>query len=83
MHDDSERDLPDVMAAEKRRGRSSRSIAAAQEKRMRGFVAGLLRVIEARDARALTELLKLYEIPEGSEKWNRAWKAFYDASGLK
>ena len=83
MQDESERDLTDVMAAEKRRGRSSRSFAAAQQKRMRQFVAGLLRVIEAQDSRALTELLKLYEIPEGSEKWNRAWKAFYDASAPK
>lgn len=83
MHDESERDLTDAMAAEKRRGRSSRSVAAAQEKRMRQFVAGLLRVIEAQDSRALTELLKLYEIPEGSEKWKRAWKVFYEASGQK
>lgn len=83
MQDESEPDLKDVIAAEKRRGRSSRSFAAAQQKRMRQFVAGLLRVIEAQDSRALTELLKLYEIPEGSEKWNRAWKAFYDASGPK
>lgn len=83
MHDESERDLTDAMAADKRRGRSSRSVAAAQEKRMRQFVAGLLRVIEAQDSRALTELLKLYEIPEGSEKWKRAWKVFYEASGQK
>lgn len=83
MHDESERDLTDAMAAEKRRGRSSRSVAAAQEKRMRQFVAGHLRVIEAQDSRALTELLKLYEIPEGSEKWKRAWKVFYEASGQK
>lgn len=83
MHDESERDLTDAMAADKRRGRSSRSVPAAQEKRMRQFVAGLLRVIEAQDSRALTELLKLYEIPEGSEKWKRAWKVFYEASGQK
>jgi hypothetical protein len=34
-------------------------------------------VIDRRDVRAFTELLKHAEISEGTPEWERAWKAFY------
>jgi len=77
--EDKDQQIKDVMDADKRRGRSNRPFSSAEEKRKKEFVAGLLKVVAARDARALTELLQLYGITEGSQEWMRAWKVFYDA----
>ncbi|HUA00271.1 MAG TPA: hypothetical protein VMB02_08075 [Candidatus Aquilonibacter sp.] len=78
VESEQDNDLKDVMAAEKRRGRSNRPVDAAQEKKIRAFAAGVLLAKKRKDARALTEILKLYGISEGSEKWKRAWQAFYE-----
>jgi hypothetical protein len=78
MESEQDDDLKDVMAAEKRRGRSNRPSEAAQEKKIRAFAAGILRAKKRKDKHALTEILKLYGIAEGSEKWKKAWEAFYE-----
>jgi len=77
--ENGDQDLKDVMATEKRRGRSNRPTDPSKDRRFRDFAAGFLKVIQAKDARALTELLKRYEILEGSEEWKRAWKIFYES----
>jgi len=77
--EDGGQDLKDIMATEKRRGRSNRPTDPSKDRRFKDFAAGFLKVIQAKDARALTELLKRYEIPEGSEEWKRAWKIFYES----
>jgi hypothetical protein len=77
--ENGDQDLKDVMTTERRRVRSNRPTDPAKDRRFKDFAAGFLKVIQAKDARALTELLKRYEIPEGSEEWKRAWKIFYES----
>ncbi|HEX4074062.1 MAG TPA: hypothetical protein VHX49_01545 [Candidatus Acidoferrales bacterium] len=76
MKSEQDDDLKDVMAAEKRRGRSNRPTEAAQEKKIRALTAGILRAKKRKDKHALTEILKLYGIAEGSEKWKKARECF-------
>lgn len=72
--------LDDVMAVEKRRGRSNRPTDPAEERKLREFAAGFLRLIKRREPpRALTELLKLYGIREGSPEAKRAWKIYFES----
>jgi hypothetical protein len=76
---DIDRDIEDVMAEEKSRGRKQ-PLDPSRKKKMRRLAAAALRAIQARDARAFTEELKRAGVREGSSDWQRAWKAFHDAS---
>lgn len=76
---DDDQDLKDVIALEKRRGRSNRPTDPSRERRTKNFAKSFLKIVQTKDARALTELLKQFEIPEGSDEWKRAWKIFYEA----
>jgi len=77
--EDDNRDLKDVIALEKRRGRSNRPTDPSRERRTKNFASRFLKIVQAKDVRALTELLKQFEIPEGSDEWKRAWKIFYES----
>jgi hypothetical protein len=72
-------DVEDVMAVEKRRGRSNRPTDPFEERKRKAFAAGFTRAIKSKDPRKITELLKLYEIPENSPEAKRAWKIFLEA----
>lgn len=77
--EDIDRDIQDVMAEEKSRGRK-RPLDQNQKQKLRKLAAAALRAIQARDAHAFSEELKRAGIREGSSEWQRAWKAFHGAS---
>ena len=78
--DETGRDIEDVMAVEKRRGRSNRPHDPGRERKIRQLATFGLKAIQARDQRAFTEELKRAGIRENSPEWVRAWKIFYGSS---
>jgi len=77
--EDTDRNIQDVMAEEKSRGRK-RPLDQSQKRKLRKLALAALRAIKTKDTHAFTEELKRAGIQEGSSEWQRAWKAFHDAS---
>jgi hypothetical protein len=74
-----DREVQDVIQAERRRGsRRGPKDAAAEQKKQRLAEAGL-RAIKAKDARTFTELLRQAGVRENSPEWKNAWKVFYES----
>lgn len=51
--------------------------AAAQARADKVFARKALQAKRAKDARAFATLLRLRNVPEGSQEWKNAWKFFY------
>jgi hypothetical protein len=51
--------------------------AAEQARADKVFARKALQAKRAKDARAFGILLRLRNVPEGSEEWKNAWKFFY------
>lgn len=51
--------------------------AAEQERADKVFARKALQAKRAKDARAFSTLLRLRNVPEGSQEWKNAWKFFY------
>jgi len=73
-------DLEDVIEEEKARGKKRRPVDREERRRLRTLAKSALRAIQNKDARAFTEELKRAGVAENSPEWQRAWKAFHDAS---
>ena len=71
-------EIRDVIAAEKRRGRSG---ATANERKKQRMAAKALDAIRARDERAFAMHLREADVREGSDEWKRAWRVFRQACG--
>ena len=74
------RDVKDVIDAERSRGSKRRPIDREAERKLRTLAKNALKAIQDNDARAFSEELRRAGVRENSPEWNRAWKAFYDAS---
>ncbi len=74
------KDIQDVQTVEKRRGRSNKPLDPEAERKIKKAQRAAVKAIKEKDARALTEQLKLADVQENSPEWKRAWKAFYGSS---
>jgi len=58
-------------------GGKARREAAERKRILKIFSKKALQAIEAKDARAYAEQLRLLKISEDPEEWKNAWKLFY------
>ena len=73
-----DRDIQDVIADERRRGRGGPA-AAEQRRKKKALARGALKAIQLKDERMFSEQLRLAGVREGSNEWVRAWKIFRSA----
>lgn len=74
-----DRGILDVIREEKRKGTRRGPKDSTEERKKRKLAADGLRAINAKDARAFTEVLRQGGIRENSPEWKNAWRAFYSA----
>jgi|GEM_PF-4488480 len=74
-----DREVADLIRAERRKGSRRGPRDEAAERKKQRLAADGLRAIKAKDARRFTELLRLAGIRENSPEWKNAWKVFYSA----
>jgi len=73
-----DRDIQDVIADERRRGRGGPA-GAEQRRKKKTLARGALKAIQLRDERMFAEQLRLAGVREGSDEWVRAWRIFRSA----
>jgi hypothetical protein len=74
-----DREVLDVIQAEKRKVSRRGPRDANAERKKEKLAQDGLRAIKAKDVRVFTELLRLAGVHEGSPEWKNAWKIFYSA----
>lgn len=76
MTDDPD-EIEKARREEQSRAAKAKREAAERARADKVFARKALQAKRAKDARAFATLLRLRNVPEGSEEWKNAWKFFY------